>query len=35
MVRWLGALYGLDDQDAYQLLTQIRLAPLANVCDAN
>ena len=35
MVRWLGGLCGLDDLDAYQLLTQISLAPLANVCDAN
>ncbi len=35
MVHWLGGLFGLDDLDAYQLLTQISLAPLANVCDAN
>lgn len=35
MVRWLGALHGLDDLDAYQLLTQISQAPLANVVDAN
>jgi len=35
MVRWLGELHGLDHLDAYQLLTQIGLAPLANVCDAN
>lgn len=35
MIRWLGELYGLDRLDAYQLLTQIGLAPLANVCDAN
>ncbi len=35
MVRWLGELHGLDQLDAYQLLTQISLAPLANVCDAN
>lgn len=32
---WLGELYGLDALDAYQLLTQISEAPLANVCDAN
>ncbi|MGH3097405.1 MAG: acetamidase/formamidase family protein [Streptosporangiales bacterium] len=32
---WLGELHGLDELDAYQLLTQIAEAPLANVCDAN
>lgn len=32
---WLGELHGLDTLDAYQLLTQISEAPLANVCDAN
>jgi acetamidase/formamidase len=35
MVAWLGELYGLDRLDAYQLLTQISLSPLANVVDAN
>ncbi len=35
MVSWLGELYGLDKLDAYQLLTQISEAPLANVVDAN
>ncbi|MEJ3654499.1 acetamidase/formamidase family protein [Actinomycetes bacterium KLBMP 9759] len=35
MVRWLGDLYGLDQLDAYQLLTQISKAPLANVVDTN
>ncbi|MGH3629039.1 MAG: acetamidase/formamidase family protein [Sciscionella sp.] len=35
MVGWLGELYGLDALDAYQLLTQISEAPLANVVDAN
>jgi acetamidase/formamidase len=35
MIRWLGQLHGLDAMDAYQLLTQISQAPLANVCDAN
>lgn len=35
MVGWLGELYGLDPLDAYQLLTQIALSPLANVCDTN
>jgi acetamidase/formamidase len=35
MVAWLGELHGLDKLDAYQLLTQISEAPLANVVDAN
>lgn len=35
MVRWLGELHGLDRMDAYQLLTQISEAPIANVVDAN
>ena len=35
MVDWFGELYGLDALDAYQLLTQISKAPLANVVDAN
>ena len=35
MVSWLGALHSLDRFDAYQLLTQISLAPLANVVDTN
>jgi acetamidase/formamidase len=35
MISWLGALHGLDRLDAYQLLTQISLAPLANVVDTN
>jgi acetamidase/formamidase len=35
MIEWLGELYGLDRLDAYQLLTQISEAPLANVVDAN
>ena len=35
MVTWLGELYRLDKLDAYQLLTQISEAPLANVVDAN
>ena len=35
MVMWLGELYGLDKLDAYQLLSQISEAPLANVVDAN
>jgi acetamidase/formamidase len=35
MVSWLSELYGLDTLDAYQLLSQISEAPLANVVDAN
>jgi acetamidase/formamidase len=35
MVGWLRDLYGLDNLDAYQLLTQISESPLANVVDAN
>jgi acetamidase/formamidase len=35
MVSWLSELYGLDKLDAYQLLTQVSEAPLANVVDAN
>ena len=35
MIAWLGELLGLDRLDAYQLLTQTALAPLANVVDTN
>jgi acetamidase/formamidase len=35
MIDWLHELYGLHRLDAYQLLTQISEAPLANVVDAN
>ena len=35
MITWLGELYSLDRLDAYQLLTQISLAPIANVVDTN
>jgi acetamidase/formamidase len=35
MVTWLSELFGLDKLDAYQLLSQISQAPLANVVDAN
>ena len=35
MIQWLGELYGLDTMDAYQLLTQISLVPVANVVDTN
>ena len=35
MVRWFQELYGLHQLDAYQLLSQITKAPIANVVDAN
>lgn len=35
MIRWLGELHGLDQLDAYQLLTQIAETPLANVVVTN
>jgi acetamidase/formamidase len=35
LVRWFGELYGLHPMDAYQLLSQITEAPIANVVDAN
>ncbi|GLZ46649.1 amidase [Actinomycetospora sp. NBRC 106375] len=35
MITWLSGLLGLDRLDAYQLLTQTALAPLANVVDTN
>jgi acetamidase/formamidase len=35
LIRWFGELYGLHPMDAYQLLSQITEAPIANVVDAN
>ena len=35
LVHWFGELYGLHAMDAYQLLSQINEAPIANVVDAN
>jgi acetamidase/formamidase len=35
MVIWFGELFGLDQLDAYQLLTQISQVPIANVVDTN
>lgn len=35
LVGWLGELYGLHPLDAYQLLSQISEAPIANAVDAN
>jgi amidase len=35
LVGWLSGQYGLEALDAYQLITQIGEAPVANVCDPN
>ena len=35
LVRWMGQLHGLHTMDAYQLLSQVAHAPIANVVDAN
>ncbi len=35
LVNWLGEDFGLEKMDAYQLISQAVLAPLANVCDTN
>ena len=35
MIAWFVELYGLHAMDAYQLLSQITEAPIANVVDAN
>ncbi|GAA1873424.1 acetamidase/formamidase family protein [Brevibacterium marinum] len=35
MIGWLGELFELETMDAYQLLTQISLVPVANVVDTN
>jgi acetamidase/formamidase len=35
MVNWFTEMFGLHKMDAYQLLTQISLAPIANAVDAN
>lgn len=35
MVSWLGEDYGMEKMDAYQLVSQGVLSPLANVCDTN
>ncbi len=35
MVKWFSEMFGLHQMDAYQLLTQISLAPIANAVDAN
>lgn len=35
LIQWLGAEFGMDQLDAYQLVTQVSEAPVANVCDPN
>ena len=35
MIRWFGELFELHEMDAYQLLSQISEAPIANVVDPN
>ncbi len=35
LVHWIGDLYGLHPMDAYQLVSQVALVPVANVVDAN
>lgn len=35
LVGWTGELLGLDQLDAYQLVSQTGLAPAGNVCDTN
>lgn len=35
LIRWFGELFDLHQMDAYQLLTQISEAPIANVVDSN
>ena len=35
MVRWVQELTGLSELDAYQLVTQTALTPIANVVDVN
>ena len=33
MVRWVAQLLALSEMDAYQLVSQVALSPVANVCD--
>ena len=32
---WAGSLLGLDELDAYQLVSRTGLAPVGNVCDSD
>jgi acetamidase/formamidase len=35
LVQWLGTAFGMDQLDAYQLVSQVSETPVANVCDPN
>jgi acetamidase/formamidase len=35
LIQWVSGEFGLDALDAYQLVTQVSEAPVANVCDPN
>jgi amidase len=35
IVSWMASSFGLDQLDAYQLVTQVAETPVANVCDPN
>jgi acetamidase/formamidase len=35
MVHWIAELTGLSTMDAYQLVSQVALTPIANVVDTN
>jgi acetamidase/formamidase len=35
LVQWLGMAFGMDQLDAYQLVSQVSETPVANVCDPN
>ena len=35
MIRWLSEMFDLHEMDAYQLLSQVAEAPIANVVDPN
>jgi acetamidase/formamidase len=35
LVRWLGVEFGMEQLDAYQLVSQVSETPVANVCDPN
>jgi amidase len=35
IVSWLASSFGIDQLDAYQLVTQVAETPVANVCDPN
>jgi acetamidase/formamidase len=35
LVQWISAAFGMDQLDAYQLVSQVSETPVANVCDPN